>query len=53
MRLSQTGLYRDFASRTVDASIFQYTPRYPLWSDGAEKQRYLSIPAGTTIDNSR
>jgi len=24
-----------------------------LWSDGAEKQRYLSLPPGTTIDTSR
>ena len=28
------------------------SPRYPLWSDGAEKQRYLSLPPGTQIDTS-
>jgi hypothetical protein len=30
----------------------QFTPRYPLWSDGMEKRRWLHLPAGTAIDKS-
>ena len=40
--LSQTGF--------GDASNLAYSPQYPLWSDGAEKRRFVSIPAGETID---
>jgi hypothetical protein len=27
-----------------------FTPQYPLWSDGADKQRLIALPAGTSID---
>lgn len=27
-----------------------FAPQYPLWSDGADKQRFLALPAGTAID---
>jgi hypothetical protein len=47
-----TGLYaeRDSTQHAVDAA--PYTPGVTLWSDGAEKQRYLYLPRGTTIDTS-
>ena len=48
--LADTGLYSDFASRTLSAGIIEYVPRYPLWSDGAEKKRYLLLPPNTQID---
>jgi hypothetical protein len=50
--LSQTGLYSDFASRTLTAGVIEYVVRYPLWSDGAEKRRLLLLPQGTQIDTS-
>ncbi|HEY1958105.1 MAG TPA: hypothetical protein VGH28_20940 [Polyangiaceae bacterium] len=50
--LADTGLYSDFASRTLAPGIVEYTPRYPLWSDGAEKKRYLLLPPNTQIDDS-
>lgn len=50
--LSSTGLFSDFASRTVAADVRTYEPRYPLWSDGAIKRRYLWLPPGTQIDTS-
>lgn len=28
----------------------EFTPRYPLWSDGMDKRRWLHLPAGTAID---
>src|SRR5579871_63665 len=51
-RLSHTGLYGDFSTRTYADGIIRYTPRYPLWSDGAEKARYLLLPPNTQIDTS-
>ena len=30
----------------------QFAPRYPLWSDGMDKRRWLHIPAGASIDKS-
>jgi hypothetical protein len=48
-RLSETGLYSDPASHTVDPRNLHYTPQYPLWSDGAAKQRWIRLPPGTAI----
>ncbi len=51
-RLADTGLYSDFASRTVDPRNIPYSPQYPLWSDGAGKQRWIHLPPGSRIDAS-
>ena len=48
--LSQTGLYHDIRQKTLRASAVEFTPTHPLWSDGAEKRRWLMLPAGTRID---
>jgi hypothetical protein len=48
--LSQTGLYSDPATRTVDPQNRPFSPQYPLWSDGAQKARWVRLPAGTAID---
>jgi hypothetical protein len=29
-----------------------FSPQYPLWSDGADKERFIALPAGTSIDAS-
>jgi len=50
--LADTGLYRDFATRTIADGIRPYSPQYPLWTDGATKLRWVSLPAGSTIDAS-
>jgi len=34
------------------ASMLEYVPDPPLWSDGMEKQRFLILPTGKKIDNS-
>ncbi len=49
-RLADTGLYADFAARTVDPRNLPYAPQYPLWSDGAVKRRWIYLPPGTAID---
>ena len=49
--LSKTGLYEP-GTVTVARDKLSYTPQYPLWSDGAVKQRWLYLPPGTSIDAS-
>ena len=34
------------------AEVRPYAPQYALWTDGATKQRTISLPAGTQIDAS-
>jgi hypothetical protein len=50
--LQCTGLYSDWASKTVAADLTQYDPGLHLWSDGADKTRWISLPAGQKIDTS-
>jgi len=50
--LECTGLYSDFATKTVAASARPYAPAVPFWSDGAEKSRWVSLPTGSAIDTS-
>jgi hypothetical protein len=49
--LECTGLYADLASKQLAAGVEPYAPAVPLWSDGAEKQRWVLLPPGTTIDS--
>ena len=50
-RLSQTGLYSDISSRTVAPGRRFYRPKYELWSDDTEKNRWVYLPPGAQIDN--
>lgn len=50
LRLSDTGLYADVASKRVALDVVPFEPQYPLWSDGASKQRWIRVPTGTAID---
>lgn len=45
-----TGLYADFAARTTACGVRAYKPAYELWSDGADKRRFVFIPPGAKID---
>lgn len=47
-----TGLYADVASRTIAADVIPYESGLTLWSDGADKRRYLQLPPGQVIDTS-
>jgi uncharacterized repeat protein (TIGR03806 family) len=42
--LSQTGVFSNTPSMTPVSALIPYTPNTPLWSDGALKTRYLSVP---------
>ena len=50
--LRETGLYLDLESREVDPKHLAFSPQYPLWTDGATKRRWISLPPGTAIDGS-
>lgn len=47
-----TGLYKDRDSGKYADEVMPYTPGVTLWSDGAEKHRFLYLPPGATIDTS-
>jgi len=51
-RLEETGLYADFGGRQIRPDALPFSPQYPLWTDGAEKHRWLWLPPGTAIDAS-
>ena len=51
-RLSETGLYEPGSTTELASGVMPYSVRYALWSDGAEKQRWLYLPPGTQIDSS-
>ena len=50
--LHETGLYADPDKLRVDPAHLAFAPQYPLWSDGATKRRWISLPPGTAIDGS-
>lgn len=52
-RLSDTGLYKPGSSTEVRESVIAFAPQYTLWSDGAQKRRWIAIPPGGSIDASR
>jgi hypothetical protein len=54
-RLSQTGLFQSVASDgslVLASGVQEYQPLYPLWADGASKDRWIYLPPGTRIDTS-
>ncbi len=44
--LSQTGIFSNTPAMTPSGGLIPYTPNVSLWSDGALKIRYLSVPGG-------
>jgi hypothetical protein len=51
-RLSDTGLFTAGSVTEITPRTLPFSPQYPLWSDGATKRRWLSLPPGTFIDAS-
>ncbi|HEY0593621.1 MAG TPA: hypothetical protein VGF40_17755, partial [Thermoanaerobaculia bacterium] len=51
-RLSETGLYEngDVVAGMIAADNMPFEPQYPLWTDGAEKARWIHLPKGARID---
>jgi hypothetical protein len=47
LRLSELGLFNDLAGMAPAPGVIPYEVAVPLYSDGAAKQRYFSLPANT------
>jgi uncharacterized repeat protein (TIGR03806 family) len=47
--LSATGAFADTERLVPAAALLPYAVNAPLWSDGAEKQRWMAIPSGSRI----
>ncbi len=50
--LGPPGLYVTGTCTTLSEGVREYSPRYWLWSDGTDKERYIRLPAGSQIDTS-
>ena len=50
LHLECSGLYGDFAAKTISADAKPYTPGAEFWSDGASKSRFLYLPPGAKIN---
>ena len=47
--LSEYGFFLDGAGRVPDARVIPYQLNTPLWSDGADKLRYIFLPEGAQM----
>jgi hypothetical protein len=50
VHLRDTGLYAPGRGEEIAADVLPFSPQYGLWSDGAEKRRWIRVPRGTQID---
>ncbi len=50
--LCESGFYSDCDEQVLAPGVLEFSTAYTLWSDGAEKRRYIQIPPGTQIDSS-
>ena len=50
--LECTGLFASLADKSLNTGVQAFTPAHVLWSDGAEKHRWIYLPEGQTIDTS-
>jgi hypothetical protein len=48
--LSELGLYTDITTKAFAPDLLELEPQFVLWSDSAEKRRFLRLPPGTEID---
>jgi glucose/arabinose dehydrogenase len=49
-RLSETGLFTSVKGHRTHPALIPYSVNAPLWSDGAEKERFLALPGLGQID---
>ena len=48
-KLSETGLFASTKDHLPAAGLIPYSVNAPLWSDGAEKDRFIALPGDTKI----
>lgn len=51
-QLSKTCLYKSLQHDQINSEILAFTPKYPLYTDGMDKRRWIYLPSGTQINNS-
>ena len=49
-KLSETGLFASTKDHIPAAGLIPYSVNAPLWSDGAEKDRFIALPGNTKIE---
>jgi hypothetical protein len=49
--LRETGLYSDFDTQALAPGVREFTPKWQLWADYAEKKRWVYLPPGRQIDS--
>lgn len=49
-KLSESGLFETVRGHVVQPGVIPYSVNAPLWSDGADKLRYLALPGESKID---
>lgn len=52
-RLSDTGLFVAGSAERLRPGVLPFAPRYTLWSDGADKRRWIALPPGAFVDASQ
>ncbi len=48
-KLSETGVFASVKEQRPQPGLIAYSVNAPLWSDGAEKRRYIGLPGDTRI----
>jgi glucose/arabinose dehydrogenase len=48
--LAQTGLFDDWRKLAPGKDLVHYDVNVPLWSDGADKQRWIALPPGKSVE---
>jgi hypothetical protein len=51
-QLECLGLFADIGTKRVAEGVREFQPAQQLWSDGADKTRWIHLPDGTEIDTS-
>jgi len=49
-QLSETGLFTAVSGHQTDPALIPYSVNSPLWSDGADKERFIGLPGMSQID---
>lgn len=49
-RLSETGLFASVPEHRPAPGLIPYSVNAPLWSDGADKERFIALPGDSIID---
>jgi glucose/arabinose dehydrogenase len=49
-RLSETGLFTSVKGHKTESALIPYSVNAPLWSDGAEKERFIALPGTSQIE---